>query len=225
MQFIFNDKTYTIPTSLAQITLGQRIDFEQQYVKPIAERETAIAAMEEGVEKQIEQTAHHMEVLCNSFSFFSGIAIAEVKEHIDLGQLCNLFLPCFRELFEQQEEITLQTTYLWNDEIWELALPELDYKSNITFNEFLTAKQIVKSLHDLGEDDWTALQYLCAVFFRKKEEVFDESFAMVDSERFKLMRALPMDIALGVAFFLTGSSKVWLNSSPYLAAENQEALI
>lgn len=225
MQFVFKDTTYTIPTSLAQITLAQRIGFEEQYGKQISERETAIAAMDEGADKQIEQTMYHMELLCNSFAFFSGIEIAEVKEHIDLTELCNVFLPCFRQLFEQQEEIGLQTTYLWNDEIWELASPELDYNSTMSFNEFLTAKQVIKSLHDLGEGNWTALQYLCAIFFRKKEEAFEEHFATPESERFKLIRTLPMDIALGVAFFLSASSKAWLSNSPYLQKENQEVLI
>ncbi|HPH99427.1 MAG TPA: hypothetical protein PK772_03800 [Chitinophagaceae bacterium] len=225
MQFIFKNKTYAIPASLAQITLGQRIDFEEQYGKQISERETAIAAMDEGADKQIEQTMYHMELLCSSFAFFSGIDIAEVKEHIDLTKLCNLFLPCFKQLFEQQQEVGLQTTYLWNDEVWELASPELHYTSTMSFNEFLTAKQVVKSLYDLGEGNWTVLQYLCAIFLRKNEEAFEEYFATPESERFKLMRTLPMDIALSVAFFLTSSSKAWLNNSPYLQKENQEVLI
>ena len=225
MQFIFKNKTYAIPASLAQITLGQRIDFEEQYGKQISEREIAIAAMKEGIDKEVEQSIHHMEILCNSFASFSGIDIAEVKEHIDISQLCDLFLPCFKQLFEQQAIIELQTTYLWNNELWELATPELDYRSNITFNEFLTAKQVVKALHDIGAGDWTALQYLCAIFLRKQHEAFKESFAIAESERFKLMRTLPMDIALNVAFFLTSSSKAWLSNSPYLQKANQEVLI
>ena len=83
MQFIFKNKTYAIPSSLAQITLGQRIDFEEQYGKQISEREIAIAAMQEVIDKEVEQSIHHMEILCNSFASFSGIDIAEVKEHID----------------------------------------------------------------------------------------------------------------------------------------------
>lgn len=219
MQFSFNHNTYTIPTSLAEITLGQRIDFDAWHKKNMAAQEKKIASMQEGIEKETEQFMYQIELLCNSFSFFTGIDIAEIKEHIDLGQLCNLFLPCFRALFETQEDISLQSTYLWKDEIWELASPHVDYKSAMTFNEFLTAKQVIKSLHDLGEGNWTALQYLCAIFLRKKGEAFEESFATEDGERFKDMRELPMDIALSVAFFLSSSSRAWLNNFPSLVMQ------
>ncbi len=223
MEFSFNHNIYTIPTSLAEVTLGQRIDFEVWYVKNMAGQEKKIASMEEGIDKEAEQFIYQMELLCNSFSFLSGIDIVEVKEHINIAHLCDLFLPCFRALFEEQEKISLQITYLWKDEIWELASPHLDYKSAMTFNEFLTAKQVIKSLHDLGESNWIALQYLCAIFLRKKDEAFDESFATEDSKRFKLMRELPMDIALSVAFFLSSLSKAWLNNFPSLVMEDQVA--
>ncbi len=215
MQFIFKDNTYTIPTSLSEITLGQRINFQEQYGEEIAKREALINAIEDKIERDLERADHYMYIFCISFSFFSGIDIHTVKEEVNIYQIIELFLPCFQGLFEQQEQITLQSTYYFKDEVWELASPELNYKSAITFGEFVTAKQIIKSLYDLSKDNWTALQYLCAIFLRKKSEAFDESFATEDSERFKLMRELPMDIALSVAFFLNASSSIYQKPSLY----------
>lgn len=215
MELEVNGQAYTIPTHLSAITLGQRIDFQQQYGEEIASREALIATIADETEHTLETTDHCLQILLSAFSFFSGIDINTVKEEIKIHQIVDIFLPCFQQLFEQQEEITLQSIYMWKEEVWELSNPELNYTSNMTFGEFITAKQIVKSLYDLSKDNWTALQYLCAIFLKKKGEAFQESFVTEDSERFKLMRELPMDIALSVAFFLSASSSIYQNPLLY----------
>lgn len=223
MQFIFKDNTYNVPTSLSEITLGQRIDFQQQYGEDIAKREALINAIEDEIERDLERADHYMYIFCVSFSFFSGIDLHMVKQ-VNIYQIIEFFLPCFQELFEQQEEIILQSNYYFKDEVWELSEPALSYHSTMTFGEFVTAKQIIKSLYDLGKDNWTALQYLCAIFLRKEGEVFEESFSTEDSERFKLMRELPMDIALSVAFFLNVSNSIYQKPLLYSKLTGQELL-
>lgn len=217
MEFIFQDKTYGFPTSLSAITLQQRIDFHEQYGKDISEIETGYSEIEGGID-EIDLLEHQLSVACKSFSFFSGIPLEDVFK-IPVSQVSNVYHACLKQLLEQQEDIALETKFLWGDDIWTLAHPDLTYQSELTFNEFITSKQIVKQMDSLGKGRWDALPFLCAIFLKKEGEQFDEAWVADGSERLELMKQLPLDIALSVGFFLNCSMSMYLHTSASLEAE------
>jgi hypothetical protein len=54
MQVQINDKTFTFPSSLSEFTLGQRIDFQEQYGNELDEMLKSIIEMPEGIDKDLE---------------------------------------------------------------------------------------------------------------------------------------------------------------------------
>lgn len=216
MKFNFQNKEYNFPASLSDISLGQRIEFNNLYGKEMMEKQNTIDSTDE-----VALVENHLEMACKSFSFFSGIALDEVFK-IPMNQVLNVFENCLKSLLEQQEEMELAVELFWNDAIWVLVQPELNYQSEMTFNEFLTSKQIVKSMVDMGNGQWEVLPYLCAIFLKKENEAFDESWLAQGNERIELMKSLPLDIALQVGFFLRSSMNLFLKTSPFLEVEETE---
>lgn len=240
MKFLFQNKTYNFPTSLSQITLKQKIDYENTYGKELDEKYKKIVgediinqAVKNGVTveqllkeenkltplMELDLTEHVIETACKNFSFFSEISLDEVK-NINIDQMLNVYYSCFHQLYNEDRK--LENRYLWKGEYWYIEKPELSHTSNTTFNEFITAKQIVKNSYELGEGKWESLPFLCAIFLRKEGESFNENMIIEGSERLKLMYELPLDIALGVAFFLSNSMSIYtkgLQFSPKTQAE------
>jgi len=68
---------------------------------------------------------------------------------------------------------------------------------------------------DLGSGKWESMLRLCAIYLRKKGEEYKEEFLYEDSERLLLMQQLPMNIAMQVGFFLTGTMNFYLNTSKF----------
>ena len=158
-------------------------------------------------------------VAAMNFSFFSGIPLEEVEQNIAVDDVLNIYYSCFYQLFQQEEELELQPEYLWNDEFWKLESPELTFESKITFNEFITSKQIVKQMSELASGHWESLPYLACVYLKREDESFEEKWLAPGSERMEMMLDLPMDIAVAVAFFLQSSMSMYLKT---LASSQEE---
>lgn len=197
MKFIFDHKTYNFPTSLRDITLKQRIEFDHLYGKEILSKQKEVLESKD----ELESTMFQMDVACKNFSFFSGIELEEVRK-LPMNQVLSVYQACFEQIAKEEQELTLQQRFEWKDELWDLEAPELNHESKMTFNEFVTAKQIVKTMHDMGSGQWDALPSLCAIFLRKVDEPFDEKFISGSTDRTDEMMDLPLDIALSVGFFL-----------------------
>lgn len=225
MEFTYRNKKYHFPVTLDQIKLGQRIAFDRQYKAEIeAMRDEVFKKDEEGNEIDPDSTDIHllnMAVAVRNFSFFSGIALSEVEENIPIAEVMAIFEVCFKQLYEEQDNIELQDVYLWNGEQWYLQNPELGFDSDITFNELITSKQIAKQIHELGAGHWEAVRSLAAVFFRRKDEKFDEKWLVGESERLKMMEDLPLDIAVHIAFFLSSLTAIYRKTLPFSAEELQ----
>lgn len=224
MKFKFKDIVYSFPTSLSDITLGQRIDFNNQYGREIYEQRSQLMEMETETPEDEDSkdtliTEHYLDSACKTFSFFSGIPLEDVYK-IPINQIVNVYENCMKGLLEQQEDIDLQLEFTWNDQLWLLGNAELNYESDINFNQFLTSKQIVKALFDLGQGQWEVLPKLCAIFLRRPDEEFDESWISETHERSQMMLDLPLDIALQVGFFLK-SSMILFSQTFQSSAEEQ----
>lgn len=200
MQIRVNDKLINIPTSLADITLGERIQFYNEYGKDLDEEVNRINTMEEGPLKDLEWSFFHMDTACKTFSFFTGIDLAVIRQAESLTtimQVYNIVKACLLE----EPELEATTTFNWRGEIWEIQPPILQADSTITFGEFIDSKQILQDMYELGAGKWDSLLRLCAIYLRKQGEVYEKTFALDNSPRLELMKSLPMDIALQVGFF------------------------
>lgn len=223
MQLSLNDKVYEMPPSLSQIKLKQHIAFIKKYGADIDKQEVILLAMPDGDEKNIELTLHNLDVACKTIAFYAGIALEDVQK-TNINHVLNIYQSCFKQLFEQQDNLELQEKYLWNDEIWNLEQPKISYQTKISFNQFVTSKQIVKSLADLSKGIWEAMPILATIFLQKEGEGFKEAMIAEGSERVQLMNELPMDIALSVAFFLQSSMSLYMISLVFSEQVGQKAL-
>jgi hypothetical protein len=212
MRIIINGKQVTLPTSPREITLGQRIDFHNQYGREFDLMVSSIQAMPDGIEKDLEIVHFQMEKMFAAFAFFTGTNPEALKESEFIDQIANLYYSSLSVLLEEENTPDLQNEFYWKDCMWQLHPAELKHGSMMTFGEFIDSKQMVKDMADLGKGNWEAMLRLAAIFLRKKGEVYDKSFSYEGSDRIELMRELPMDIAIQVGFFLTGSLRSFLNT-------------
>ncbi len=225
MKFTYQDTTYNFPTTLGDISLRQRIEFDKTYGKSIIDRKNEIFKKDDNGNDlpvdEVESMLFNIEIAIKNFSFFTGISINEVSDNISVESVLTVYHACFKGLYEQMDKITLEDSYLWNDEFWFIEKPELSFQSQITFNELIVSKQIIKQMHDLGAGHWDAMPYLAAIFLKRKDEVFDESWMAPNSERVQMMQDLPMDIAMAIGFFLQISMSLYTKTLAFSEAEEQ----
>ena len=219
MKFIYKDSEYEVPTSLSQIKLRQKIEFDNLYGEKIEALKNEVFGDENKEVSDLDSMLLTFSVAAMNFSFFSGIPLEEVEQNIAVDDVLNIYYSCFYQLFQQEEELELQPEYLWNDEFWKLESPELTFESKITFNEFITSKQIVKQMSELASGHWESLPYLACVYLKREDESFEEKWLAPGSERMEMMLDLPMDIAVAVAFFLQSSMSMYLKT---LASSQEE---
>ena len=213
MRITINGTEKIIPSSLDQITLRQKIDFHNLHGKLLDKMLDGILSMPEDMDKQMELIQFHFEKMIRTLSFFTGCTPEAIKETEYLDTIVNLYWANLKVFMEDEQKIELKPEYVWLDEVWTIHPPLLKQESRMTFGEFIDAKQVVKDFYDLGKGRWEALLPLCAIFFRKKGEAYQESFLYEGSERLQLTETLPLDKALCVAFFLTSSLNGYLSIS------------
>lgn len=199
MIITINGTDYQMPVSLMDVTLNDRVEYDNLYGKDL--REKFIKLIENKDEEGIEY--YYTEVACKSLSFFGKIPLEDV-ENTDINDVFVLYditKQFSDEINFEQEPIR---EIFWNNEMWYIAEPELNNNSEMKFGEFLDSKQ---SVQDLEDQKWAALIPLCSIYLRKKDEKYSEKLL---TEREKLMKSLPLGYALQVGFFL----KSLTSSSP-----------
>ena len=212
MRVQINDTIVNIPSSLSEFTLGQRIDFYNQYGKGLDERGLKCEKMEAGIDKELERIEINLDIMFKSFAFFSGIDENVLKESEFVDTIAAIYHSSIASLFAEQSDMDLQTEFEWNGKIWKLYNPEMKQESRMKFGELIDAKQTIQNMEALGYGRWEAMLSLCAIFLRPEGEEYDECFLYENSERLQLMRDLPMSIALQVGFFLSVSLNIYTSS-------------
>ncbi len=212
MRVIINGKEAILPSSLREITLGQRIDFYEQHGRELDEMAASLTEMPDGPEKELEIAHFQFEKMFRTVAFFTNTSTEDLKQSEFVDTIANIYFASLAVIMEDEASLEPEKEFVWNNETWELHPPELKHGSHMTFGEFIDAKQMVQDMADLGRGKWESLLKLCAIFLRKKGEPYDESFMYEESERMQLMRSLPMDIALQVGFFLLGSMSLFISS-------------
>lgn len=225
MRILVNDKEVLFPSSLSEITLGQRIAFHKEHGELLDKMLESIQEMKDEFEKELEMVNFQLEKMFRTFAFFAGCTVEAVKEDKFVEDVATIYYSCLQVLFEEEKNMELERSFAWKDEEWVIDAPELKHGDKRKFGEFIDAKQTVKDMHDLGMGKWEAMLPLCAIYLRKKDEPYKEEFLYEDSERIKLMRELPMNIAVQVGFFLNSILNFYMNTlQSFGKAEQKEAV-
>ncbi|GAB0154745.1 hypothetical protein CHRYSEOSP005_00050 [Chryseobacterium sp. Alg-005] len=226
MDFHWKGKTYSLPVTMNQITVRQRIEFDAQYRDQIIQlQENVFRTDEEGNELEVDEmdvSLLNVSVAAMNLSYFTGIPMNEIDSEMSVDDVMNLYFSCFHQLYEEQNNIELREEYLFRDEFWKIEPPVLSHESKITFNELITSKQVIKQMQELSAGKWDAIPILAAIYLKKEGEVFNESWLTPGNERLEMMYDLPMDIALAIAFFLQSSMNMYLKTSASFQGENPE---
>lgn len=212
MRILINDKEVVFPSSLSEYTLGQRIAFQQEHGELLDKMLESILAMEDEVEKEMEMMNLHLEKMFRTFAFFAGCTLEAVKDDKFIDDVARIYYACLSVLFEEEKNIELQQSFVWKNEEWVIANPELKHGDRMKFGEFIDAKQTIKNMVDLGKDKWEAMLPLCAIYLRKKDEPYSQEFLYEGSDRMEEMKQLPMNIAMQVGFFLNSTVNFYLNT-------------
>lgn len=220
MRVQVNGEWRVLPSDLSEITLGQRIAFQAEHGDLLNQMALSIGEMEDELDREIELAQLVLERAFRTVAFFLGTTVEALKESEFVDEVLRLYLATMQQVFdsEQQEELTPRYSFAWNQEEWELSVPELKNGSRMTFGEFIDSKQVIQDMVGLGKNRWECLLPLCAIYLRRVGEDYQESFLYEGSERLELMRSLPLDIALQVGFFLSSSLNMFTQISPFFAS-------
>jgi hypothetical protein len=219
MEFTYKDKAFKYPNALSDITLGQRIDLQNSYGQQYEQRLKDAAEIEDADERELEIADINVQYSIECFSFFTGIPLDDVKEQFDVRQIINVVNANKVILLGQEHDLRILSEYEFKGEMYNICPPELTPQNKMSFNEFLTAKEITRQLQNLGKGKIDGLLYLCCIYLRKPNEQFSEVLMEPNGERMKLFRELPLDIAFAVGFFLTGSMNTYQKTLASLRAE------
>lgn len=222
MRVLVNDKEVVFPSSLSEITLGQRIAFHEQYGKELGLMAESINAMPEGVDKDLEAMEFYFEKAIRTFAFFARATPQSIKDSKFIDDVMTIYHSCLAVLMEEEYTMAPKYSFVWNNEEWVIDAPELKHGSKMKFGELIDAKQAIKDMADLGQGRWEQMLKMCAIYLRKKGEPYKEEFLYEGSDRIELMKSLPMDIAIHVGFFLTTIINFYLNISTYSKSQGQK---
>ncbi|RFM30037.1 hypothetical protein [Deminuibacter soli] len=230
MQVTINDKLHDVPFDLADISLGQYLEYHQQYGRELDEAMQVIAKKEyDGDQddtdllRQMDIDAHIDNEALAWFSFWTKHDLFDVRQAPLIQPLLDRY-RLFRSILQQAftEAQQLPASVLWNGDEWTIQDFKINPASSMSFNEVITAKEVMRQLHTLGKGRWEAMPYLCAVYFRKKDEAFTDDMVIEGGERLTLMQQLPMPYVCQVAFFLTICVHTWMTTLAYSQEEVQE---
>lgn len=207
MKIVIDDITYSLPASLLEVTLQQRIDFDQQYGRDLSDQLKIVSDVKDDSDQQIDFMQYRLDVATKTISFYGNIPLA-IVQNTDALQIMAIYekvlWPMSAEILFDNPDFILQNSFFWQDQEWSLQLPELKNESKMSFGEFLDAKQLVKDLYEDGNRKWEALLATACIFFRKKGETYSEDLSSVDESRYQLLKTLPLDYGLHAGFFLIG---------------------
>ena len=230
MEVTINDIVHQVPFDLNIITLGEFLEYQEQYGRALDEQ------LHEILEKQYEGDPDDMELMRTFdlerhldneglawFSFWTKHDLFEVKDVPFVAPVLDNF-RFFRNMLKDQtlESQSYPLEIEFEDEQWEINDFVITPANSMTFNEIITSKEVMRQTYAIGRGKWDALPYLCAIFLRKKGELFSDDMIEEDGERLKIINRLPLMHALQVAFFLSSCVISWSKTSLFLAEREEE---
>ena len=112
MKFIYKESEYDVPTSLSQIKLRQKIEFDNLYSEKIEALKNEVFGDENKEVSDLDSMLLTFSVAAMNFSFFSVIPLEEVEQNIAVDDVLNIYYSCFYQLFQQEEELELLPEFM-----------------------------------------------------------------------------------------------------------------
>lgn len=230
MEVIINGAAHEVPFDPAAILLEDFIAYHKEYGKDLDIKLNEILDKIYTGEEE-EQTAQrnldledHLDTegLC-WYSFWTKFDLLESRQHPSIIPLLSQY-RVLRHLLRNTEDVAADSFPVdidWNGETWHIADFKINPTSEMSFNEIITSKEIMRQVHSIGAGKWEGMPYLCAVYLRRKGETFTDDLVQDGGERMGLFRKLPLNIAMTVAFFLNICVSIW---SKALASFQDEEL-
>lgn len=229
MQVTINHTAYDVPFDLTQITLGQFISYQSEYGKELDKKLKEILEKKYEVDadyqRELELEDHlDLEALC-WYSYWTKHDLQEVKSQPFITPLLEQY-RVLRYLLKDDDSIIKEfpAVFEWQGEWWFISDFKVNPANEMSFNEIITSKEVMRQVHAIGGGRWDGLIYLCAVYCRKKGELFTDELIIDGSERIKELSELPLNYALSVAFFLSVCANIWLATLAYSLPVELETL-
>lgn len=232
MQITVNGNLLEVPFDLTQIKLSEFIDFRQQYGNDLDKELADILKQEYEGDEELQQLEKFIAIDNHidreGLAWFSFWTKHDFVDAMHLPGMSTL-LAQYRLLRNAMDDSTNEAYSFpllinWQGEEWEIKNYKVEPGSDMSFNEIITSKEIMRQLAMISAGKWDGLPYLCAVFLRKKGEAFKDEFVHPDSERMNLFNELPLTHAMQVAFFLNVCVCIWASTLAY-SANQVEAIL
>lgn len=196
MQIKYGKYEFALPDSLNEITIASKIEFQAKYGKLLSDK---YKSLPEGELAQLEECEYVLTASACHIAHYGGINYDSVFKSFPYDLLMQVYHESLVPLIEQEQAINLVSEIEYSGEIWQLTNPILTNGTQLTAGQFATAKRIIQQLVSIGNGNYEALPYLCAIYLQKKGEAYNE--ALID-ERVKLFRNMSLADGLKVGFFL-----------------------
>lgn len=231
MEITINNKTCEVPFDLMSISLSDFLKYYDEYGRDLDKAMVNLLEKKyededpeiNELQKIIDLETHIDTEALAWFSFWTKSDLFEVRdEPFIIPVLQNYRL--LRHLLKNEEnninEYPLEVT--WKSEDWSIQNFIINPASEMSFNEIITSKETMRQIHAVGKRRWDALPYLCAIFFRKKNEAFSDELIQQGGERMELLKTLPLRYAFQIAFFLSCCVNTWKKTLAYSAEMEAE---
>jgi hypothetical protein len=222
MQVTLDQKVHEVPFTLADITLEKFIEYYDKYGrsldKEIEEIQKTDYVKEYGedaeVQKEVDLDIHLDNEAIAWYSFWTKSDLSDAKNHPEILPMLTQYRVLKYMLIQDENEAkNFPIDVNWKGETWHIQNFTVNPASQMTFNEIITSKEVIRQISAIGKSRWEAMPYLCAVFFRKKGEAFTDELVEEGSDRMYELLQLPMSHVLRVAFFLSACVSIWKNTS------------
>lgn len=223
MKVKINQKDYEIPFDPNLITLKDYIDYYNQYGNKLdAEVKEVLNATYENEEDKIIVLDNLFDKQALAwFSFWTKLDLLELANTPNAMPLINSFRTLKYLLRESEDAVELPKKFTWKGDLWQIQDFKVNPQSEMSFNEIITSKEVMRQMFELEGGKMLSLLYLSAIFFRKVGEPYIDSMIHENSERLKLMSELPLTYALNVSFFLNICVSFWkITSRPSKTQED-----
>lgn len=228
MQFIVDNIAHEIPLNLPDITLGRFVNYYDAYGRDLDNELKELMAKDYKNEGYSDDELElHKEIILDDhldkegvawISFWTEKSKEQITKSLSIVPLLNQYRTLRAMLNETEaQEKTIPFEVTWRGDAWSVQDYKVNASSLMDFNEIITSKEIIRQVNSVGKGRWDALPYLCAVFFRKNGEAFNDQFVIEDGERMKIINELPLEYALKVSFFLKSCVSIWRSTSACLA--------
>lgn len=201
MQLSILNTVVTIPDHVSEVSLRDRIEFDQMYGDEIEavlkellkENETA----KEDEKKVVDLSAVYIDRAQKTVAFFTGIELEQIMT-MPINEVLDLYENHFKSLINLQFDQSESRSFLLGNEIYWLPESKLNPKSGITFNQIITSKEVTRNLCNSASEKLTALAYLGAIFLKKEGGQFSEEDINIESDVMNQILDLPIEKAINI---------------------------